>query len=129
MSHYRLKTTYNEEGPYGTTEEKILFVEHNLSTDRVSFFHEDGSLIFSVPDTISNNILDAINKLYTTELGNNGPEIEDVTAEESRMLTYEGKDLKGMFLELKKAHAANDRIRFFEVATKLGFKPPFVFFE
>jgi hypothetical protein len=64
MSHYRLKTKYNVEGSWGTTEEKILYAWHNLSCDYVTFYDEDGEFIMTVPDTMDNNLLDAINKLY-----------------------------------------------------------------
>jgi len=64
MSHYRLKTKYNSEGAYGSTEEHVLFAHHNLSCDYVTFYDENGTCIMSIPDTIDNNLLDAINKLY-----------------------------------------------------------------
>lgn len=58
------KTTYNTEGMYGSTEEKTLYTQHSRSTDIVSFYDEDGDLIFSVPDTLDNNMVDAIVRLY-----------------------------------------------------------------
>lgn len=64
MSHYRLKTKYNIEGDYGSTEEKDLFSHHNLSSDYVTFYDENGKFIMSLPDTIDNNLLEAINRLY-----------------------------------------------------------------
>jgi len=64
MSKDRLKTTYKTEGPYGTEEEHTLFVTHNYSTDYVTFYDSNGEWLLAVPDTIDNNVLDAINKLY-----------------------------------------------------------------
>ena len=64
MSHYRLKTKYNEEGAYGSTEEHTLYAHHNLSCDYVTFFDEKGNVIMSIPDTLDNNLLDAINRIY-----------------------------------------------------------------
>lgn len=64
MSHYRLKTKYNSEGSYGSIDEKTLYVHHNLSCDYVTFFDENGEVIMTIPDTIDNNLLDAVNRLY-----------------------------------------------------------------
>lgn len=64
MSHYRLKTKYNSEGAYGSIDEQTVYAHHNLSCDYVSFYDKDGHFIMAIPDTISNNLLDAINRLY-----------------------------------------------------------------
>lgn len=64
MSHLRIKRKYNTEGSFGSTEEKTLYCHHNLSSDYVAFYDENGDIIMVVPDTIDNNILDAINELY-----------------------------------------------------------------
>ena len=64
MSHYRLKTKYNTEGAYGSTEENEVFAHHNLSCDYVTFYDENGDFIMTVPDTMDNNLLDAINRVY-----------------------------------------------------------------
>jgi hypothetical protein len=76
MSHIRLKTKYTTEGPWGTTEEHTVYAHHNLSCDYVTFFDEKGEYILCVPDTIDNNLLDAINRLYasSTETKNNTSE-------------------------------------------------------
>ena len=71
MSHYRVKTTFNTEGAYGSTETHTLFAHHNLSCDIVSFYSENGEFIFAVEDTIDNNLLDAINRLYAPFEKNN----------------------------------------------------------
>jgi hypothetical protein len=64
MSRIRVKTKYNTEGIYGSTEEKILYADHNNSSDYVTYYDEDDEIIMIVPDTIDNNLLDAINRLY-----------------------------------------------------------------
>lgn len=64
MSHFKLKTKYNEEGAYGSTEVKTLYAHHNLSCDYVTFYDDNGNFIMAIPDTIDGNMLDAINRLY-----------------------------------------------------------------
>jgi len=64
MSHLRVKTSYNTEGTYGSTDKKIIYCHHNNSADYVTFYNEEGEILLVVPDTIDNNILDAINRLY-----------------------------------------------------------------
>lgn len=64
MSHVRVKTEYQVEGAYGSTEKKILYAHHNNTTDVVTFFDEDGIYLFSVSDTLNNNLIEAINRLY-----------------------------------------------------------------
>lgn len=68
MSHKRIKTTYNEEGAYGSVVEKTVYAHHNLTCDYVTFYDDKGNHILTVPDTMDNNILDAINKLYSYNL-------------------------------------------------------------
>ena len=65
MGHYRLKTKYNTEGDFGAIEENELFAHHNLSCDYVNFYDGEGNFIMSIPDTLDNNLLDAINRLYS----------------------------------------------------------------
>jgi len=67
MSSVRVKTTYNTEGPHGTTEEHSIYANHNNSSDYVTYYDENGDIILVVPDTIDNNILDAIMKLYVPQ--------------------------------------------------------------
>ena len=64
MSHVKIKTKYNTEGNYGIIEEEILYCDHNNCSDHVTFYYSDGTPILTVPDTLDNNILDAINRLY-----------------------------------------------------------------
>jgi len=64
MSSIYVKTKYNTEGPWGSVDEKTIYAHHHLTCDIVSFYDEDGDFIMSVPDTLDNNMLDAINRLY-----------------------------------------------------------------
>jgi hypothetical protein len=64
MSHIRVKTTYNVMGAYGEVEKHTLYAHINNSCDIVDFYDEDGSRLFSVEDTMKNNLLDAINRLF-----------------------------------------------------------------
>lgn len=70
MSNSYLKTKYYTEGSYGSLDEETLYVSHNRSSDYVTFYDSNGNLILTVPDTIDNNILDAINRLYSPYLDN-----------------------------------------------------------
>lgn len=65
MSHIKLKTKYNTEGNYGIIEEHTVYADHNLCNDYVTFYDHTGNIIMTIPDTIDNNLLDAINKLYS----------------------------------------------------------------
>ena len=66
MSHTRVKTTYNVQGNYGSTETKTLYCHHNHSSDYVVFYDEDGSITqmcFNEWET-NNNLWDAMNRLW-----------------------------------------------------------------
>lgn len=65
MSKYRIKTKSNTEGAWGVIEEEYIYAHHNLSADYVDFYDSHGEHIMTVPDNIDNNILDAINRLYS----------------------------------------------------------------
>lgn len=69
MSHVRVKTKYNVEGAYGSIEERTLYADHNNSCDIVTFYDQDGNWLLSVEDTMDNNLLDAINRLYMPFVG------------------------------------------------------------
>lgn len=70
MSHLRVKTEYQVSGIYGSTETRTLYAHHNNSCDVVTFFDEDGMDIFSVEDTMNNNLMDAIYRLYAPRKNN-----------------------------------------------------------
>lgn len=87
MSHYRLKTKFNTEGAYGSVEEHTVYAHHNLSCDYITFYDEKGDFIMTVPDTLDNNLLDAINRLYAPWKDNKLVEdVEHMTQEESKEL-------------------------------------------
>lgn len=64
MSHTRVKTEYQIEGPYGSVEKKTLYAHHHHTCDVITFYDENGKFILSVEDTMENNLIDAINRLY-----------------------------------------------------------------
>ena len=64
MSHIKIKTEYQDEGLYNKIEKKWLYADHNLSNDIVSFYDEKGKLLFAINDSISNNMIDALNRLF-----------------------------------------------------------------
>ena len=76
MSHVKVKTEYQVEGAYGSTEKRTLYAHHNNSCDVVTFFAEDGTYLFSVEDTMDNNLMDAINRLYAPHKNTKG-ELQD----------------------------------------------------
>lgn len=75
MSHVKVKTEYQVEVPYGSTEKRVLYAHHNNSCDVVTFFDEDGKHLFSVEDTLGNNLMDAIKRLYAPY--KNSSELDD----------------------------------------------------
>lgn len=65
MSHTRVKTTYSIEGPYGSTEIKTLYCDHNHSCDCKTYYDENGdvqNMAFYEWDT-NNDLWDAMIKL------------------------------------------------------------------
>lgn len=87
MSHLKVKTNYNVEGSYGTVESHTVYADHNNSSDYVSFYDEDGTLLLTIPDTIDNNLLDAINRLYSPMLnGKLRSDIERMSIEDSNKI-------------------------------------------
>ena len=76
MSHVRVKTIYKDEDGMGGEETKTLYAHHNLSCDRVIFYDEDGDFLFSLGDTVDNNMYDAIVRLYSPRT-NKGQDLID----------------------------------------------------
>lgn len=62
MSHIKIKTKYVEEGEYWSAIERTLFVHHNLVSDYVTVYDENGKVIFTFNDTMRNNLLEAIKR-------------------------------------------------------------------
>jgi hypothetical protein len=66
MSHTKVKTTYQTEGAYGSTETHTLYCHHNHSCDCVTFYNERGEVeSMAFCEWISGNDLwDAMNRLW-----------------------------------------------------------------
>lgn len=66
MSHTRLKTTYSEEGAYGSTEIVELYCHHNHSADYTSFYDKNGvSVRMNFNEWVTGDDLwDAMNRLW-----------------------------------------------------------------
>lgn len=77
MSKYRVKTEYLTIGAYGSSEKHTLYATHNNSCDIITFYEEDGSILFCVENTEKNNLFDAIQRLYAP-FNKNGELIENV---------------------------------------------------
>lgn len=73
MSHSKIKTTYCSEGAYGVTETNTLYCDHNNTSDFVTFYDESGYRLFTVCDTIDNNLMEAIIRLYGSHDPKNNP--------------------------------------------------------
>jgi len=79
MSHTRVKTTYSQEGIYGSTETVELYCHHNHSCDYTTFFWDDGSVArmsFEEWDS-GNDLWDAMNRLYYPFKDEWGGELKD----------------------------------------------------
>jgi len=66
MSHTKVKTTYEAEGAYASTEVRILYCHHNHSCDYVTFYDEWGnvqSMCFGSWSS-GNDLWDAMNRLW-----------------------------------------------------------------
>jgi hypothetical protein len=66
MSHTKVKTTYQTEGAYGSTETHTLYCHHNHSCDCVTFYNERGEVeSMAFCEWISGDDLwDAMNRLW-----------------------------------------------------------------
>jgi len=64
MSSYIVKTKFVTQGVYGSEEERTLYAVHNNTCDIISFYDDTGDYLFSVEDTETNNLFDAIERLY-----------------------------------------------------------------
>lgn len=65
MSHIRVTTTYSIQGPFGSTEKRSIYCDHNLSSDTITFKDEDGSIskmIFEEWEK-GNDLWDAVQRL------------------------------------------------------------------
>jgi hypothetical protein len=51
MSNSYRKIKYESEGPYGSSDEKWLYIHMNNSSDIVSVYDDDGDMLFSFIET------------------------------------------------------------------------------
>lgn len=63
MAKTRVKTTYECIGPYGSTETHTVHCEHNLSTDIVTFYDDNGEVFLVIDESTSNNLWKALCRL------------------------------------------------------------------
>lgn len=66
MSHTRVKTTYAEQGSYGSTDYKTLYCHHNYNSDFTTFYNEQGgiaNMIFNEWEE-GNDLWDAVQRLW-----------------------------------------------------------------
>ncbi len=77
------KIKYEEEGSYGSTELKYLYVAYSRSCDETCYYDERGNLIFCHGDR-DFNLSHAIHVANTNW---NDPRMEDLTDEDFRMIT------------------------------------------
>jgi len=80
MSHTRVKTTYEVEGPYASTEIVTLYCHHNHSCDCVTFFDSKGnveSMVFCEWSIDHNDLWDAMNRLWFPFKDEWGKELKD----------------------------------------------------
>lgn len=66
MSHTRVKTTYNVEGAYASTETAELYCHHNHSSDYVTFYDKNGNVqdMCFASWVTGNDLWDAMNRLW-----------------------------------------------------------------
>jgi len=87
MGLTRVKTTYNEEGHYGSTIQMTLYCHHNHSCDCITFYHENGVVVhaaFCEWDS-GNDLWDAMQRLWYPFKYEWGGELKD-------KVEYYGKD-------------------------------------
>lgn len=64
MSHSIFKTQYFESGNYGSVIEKTVYADYDNSCDIVTFYDNDGDTLLTVEDTLDNNILQAMFRIF-----------------------------------------------------------------
>jgi len=66
MSHIRVKTDYEVEGPYASTDTVTLYCHHNLSCDCITFYDSNGDVAPMVfcEWSSGNDLWDAMNRLW-----------------------------------------------------------------
>lgn len=80
MSKDITKIKYKEEGPCGSTIDRTLYCIADGVSDYTSMYDENGNLIFSFPDTITDNIFEKMVEIINNWKDN--PNVEKMTIEE-----------------------------------------------
>jgi hypothetical protein len=65
MSHRYRKTTYIEEGAYGSEDVKTIYMHQNNSCDVVTIYDEDFNVIISYGDTTRRTLMQGIREMLT----------------------------------------------------------------
>lgn len=79
MGHTKVKTTYSEQGVYGSTATVDLYCHHNLGTDSVAYYDSRGQvqdMAFDDWDS-GNDLWDAMQRLWYPFKGEWGGELKD----------------------------------------------------
>lgn len=83
MGQTLLKTTWVDVvSPWGHVETRTLYYCYNRTSDYVSFYDHDGTLLFSYQDD-SNGLMDAILRLEKGDIDSEG--IEYMTPEDKKL--------------------------------------------
>ena len=80
MSHTKVKTTYVEQGPYGSDDVKTLYCHHNHSCDVVTYYEENGEvalMFFEEWSSDGKDKYDAMEKLFSPFKDKWGEELLD----------------------------------------------------
>lgn len=79
MSHTKVKTTYQVEGPYGSSEERVLYCHHNHTCDYMTFYDSDGQVqeMFFQEWSEGNDLWDAMIRLWSPFDGDWGQKLRE----------------------------------------------------
>lgn len=79
MSHTKVKTTYQVQAAYGSSETMDLYCHHNHSCDTIDFMWKDGSIANMCFESWipGNDLWDAVNRLWYPFKDKWGEELKD----------------------------------------------------
>jgi len=85
MSRTRYKTTFkSESGYYGEVEEHTLYADYNNSCDIVTFYNENFDIILQVGDTVENNLIEALIRIWNHNSNNPIENVENWSFEDKQ---------------------------------------------
>jgi len=90
MSSTYRKIKYVQEGIYGSTEHKTLYMKTNHSSDYTTFYDEDGDIIFGFGEWGIGDELD-LGSAITTMLTTRDEKLESCTLEEMNLMNKHKK--------------------------------------